>query len=176
MKPIRILCLGLVLWWGAAVGYAAEDSKFWEDLPKRADAWKKGEPIPPELLEYRSSHQEGACFPDPRGTYSIFAGLTNYALLREISFTPKIDDRVFTNAVNNAIRLGGPTRFFADLTAFRAENPNLSKLKRIKALQKQASLKHIVVDIIFIDFVDMAPDAAMQALQSMKAELQGGKA
>jgi hypothetical protein len=175
MKPNWHVNWVFLLLWTRFSCPAVDDSGFWEDLPRRANAWNKGEPIPSKLLEYRSSHREGMCFQDPRGTEFIFGCITNYELLKAITFMPKTDVRVFTNAVNNAVKLVGPLRFFSDLTNVIAQNPRSARLKRIKILKAQAAVRHIVVDSLFINYADMPPDSAMRVLTEMKAELEHGR-
>src|SRR5688572_33172689 len=95
----------------------------------RSNAWKSGDEVPKDLLKYRSSRDEGSCFPNPAGTESIYYDITNYTLLKEIVFLKKLDARVFTNAVNRALVLAGPTRFFQDVarTVKRSEERRVGK-------------------------------------------------
>jgi hypothetical protein len=125
-------------------------------------------------LEYRTSRND-SCFPNPRGTEMVFQGITNYPLLREIVFLPKIDLRVFSNAVVNAVTVAGPARFFTDFTAGLKEKPEWEKQDRFTMLAKQAKVKHVVVDSLYITFADMAPDTAGKVLSAIKDELRSGK-
>ena len=59
---------------------------------------------------------------------------------------------------------------------FLKERPELAKQDRFKAVQKQAAVKHIVVDSLYITYPDMAPDSAKKVLDQIAAELRTGKA
>jgi|GEM_PF-7010067 hypothetical protein len=144
------------------------------DLKKISNSWKAGESLPGKLLEYHSS-QDGSCFPNPRGTYVLFSAITNYPLLREIVFRPEVDLRVFSNSVNQAIVLAGPTRFFADLATTLKERPELAKRERIKTLKKQSTVRQIVVDSLYITFADMPPLEARKVLDEISLELRQEK-
>lgn len=164
-----------MLFWVVFNCSAADDYKEVVELEKTGNSWKQGEPIPAKLLEYRSSHEEGSCFPNPRGTEMMFQAITNFMLLEQIAFLPQNDARIFSNAVNNAVMVAGPNRFFADLAAVLQAKPELLKPDRIQALKKQSKVKHIVVDSLYITFADMSPDAAKKVLNEIKSELQSGK-
>jgi hypothetical protein len=137
-----------------------------ERIVKAANAWIPGNPIPSELLTYSSSHAEGSCFPLSSGTKSIVYGITNYYLLRDMAFRPKIDPRIFTNVVTRAIVVGGATRFLSDIQ---------KKQGLPQALKAQVGVKHVVVDSLWIDFADMSPSSAKDVLNQIKEELAQGK-
>jgi hypothetical protein len=174
MKAIFRIMFALVVLSTALSCSAAADYQEASELGRAGNAWKPGDPIPAKLLEYRTSRDD-SCFPSPRGTEMLFQAITNYLLLREIAFLPKIDARVFSNAVINAVTLVGPTRFFTDLTVMLKEKPALEKQDRFKMLAKQSKVKHVVVDSLYITFADMAPDSARKVLNEIKDELQSGK-
>ena len=166
---------GCLLCWTAFSCFASDDYKDASELERTGNLWKKGEPIPAKLLEYRASWDKGSCFPIPGGTEMLFQGITNYSLLREVIFLPQIDAQVFSNSVNSAITLVGPTRFFSDSMEILATRPELARQDRFKALKKQSTIKHIVIDSLYITFADMAPDEAKKVLNQIAAELQTGK-
>jgi hypothetical protein len=159
----------------AAVGAsAADDYKEATDIEHVGNSWREGDPIPSKLLEYRESW-DGSCFPNPRGTETLFGSITNYALLWRIVLLPSADLRVFTNAVNHALIVGGPNRFFKDLADALKKQPQLQKTARIKMLEKQSRVRHIVVDSLYISLADMVPTAARTTLDGISRELREGK-
>ena len=165
---------GIVMFWIASNCLAADDYTEATELVKMGNAWKQGEPIPAKLLEYRTSN-DGSCFPSPRGTGMLFQAITNFPLLQEIVFLPQNDARIFSNAVNNAVVVVGPNRFFTNLAVVLKARPELEKQGRIKALKKQSKVKHIVVDSLYITFEDMTPDVSKKVLDEIKGELLQGK-
>ncbi len=175
MKAILGCALGLIVFGTVSCAPAVDDYKEAIELERLGNAWKTGDRIPAKLLEYRTS-QDGSCFSNPRGTEKLFQAITNYVLLREIALLPKIDSRVFSNSVIQAVVLSGPNRFFADLAAALKQHPELEKRDRIKILKNQSKVRHIVVDSLRIDFADMAPDSARKVLDEISRELRDGEA
>src|SRR6266566_243547 len=114
MKKLVALLSGLALFGVVFIASAADNYKEAAELERVGDSWKEGEPIPLKLLDYRTS-SDGSCFPNPRGTEMLFGSITNYPLLWHIVLLPNTDLGVFTNAVIDAIIVGGPNRFFHDL-------------------------------------------------------------
>ena len=165
---VCVICLGLSL---RVIGLSYERSV---ELCKEANAWKKGQPIPTEILEYRTSHQEGSCFPDPTGTESIFYQITNYPALKEILFSKNTDARVFTNAANNAMRIAGPTQFFKDVLSQLNEDTALLKMERFRTLKIQSKIRHIVVDSLYISYADMPAKQIIPVLDQIEVELKSG--
>src|SRR5579859_6704077 len=172
-----ILGLAWVLsWFGAVLNNFAADAHDAETgLVRTSNAWKENEPVPTELLKYRTSWIKGNCFPDPEGTEVVFGGITNYLLLKKIVFLPKIDFRVFSNAVNRAILVGGPNSFFRDLTATLKDRPEFERQDRIKLLKKQSKERHMIVDSLYISFADMPSDSARKVLDEISVDLRAGK-
>jgi hypothetical protein len=175
MNPNLGFLLSFVVFGTVLNGSAADDYVDAVELAQAGNSWKEGEPIPIKLLEYRSSHEDGSCFPNPRGTESLFGAITNYTLLREIAFLPEIDSRVFSNSVNNAVVIAGPNRFFRDLAAALKQHPELEKWERFRMIKKQSKVRHIVVDSLYITFADMVPDSARKVLNEISLEFQAGK-
>jgi hypothetical protein len=174
MKSILRFVWGFALFGAALTGSAADDYKEAADLERAANSWKKGEPIPLKLLDYRGSWGD-FCFPNPRGTEMLFGAITNYSLLWHIALLPEIDLRVFSNAVNQAVFVAGPNRFFGDLAATVKKRPELEPATRIKMLRRQSKARHIVVDSLYITFADMSPDSARKVLDDISRELREGK-
>jgi len=152
----------------------SDDYKEGAEIARAGNAWREGEPIPSKLLDYRTSW-DGSCFPSWRGTEMLFGSITNYALLWQIGLLPHTDLRIFTNAVNRALLVAGPNGFFRDLANAVRKQPELQGAGRIRILEKQSKVRHIVVDSIYIKFADLAPDAALKALNDLSRELQEGK-
>lgn len=173
MMRFVALLSGLAIF-GLVRASAADDYNEAKDLERVSNSWKVGEPIPSKLLDYRTS-SDGSCFPIPRGTEMLFGSITNYALLWQIVLLPDSDRRVFTNAVTDAVIVGGPNRFFHDLSDTLKKQPELQKAARIKMLEKQSRVRHIVVDSLYITFADMTPTDARTTLNEISRELQDGK-
>jgi hypothetical protein len=152
----------------------ADEYRDSEVLGQRANAWTTGEAVPTGLLVYRNSYKEGSCFPDPAGTASIFYAITNYSLLKEIIFQPGLDPRIFTNAINEALVVVGPGRFFQDALDKFESRPELLKTKRFQDLKAQARVKHVVVDSLYITYADMPPEKIKETLGAIRQELNGG--
>jgi hypothetical protein len=134
---------------------------------QQANSWSDGEPLPKVLLTYSNSRSEGSCFPSPSGTESIVHNITNYALLKRVALETNIDSRIFSNVVNRALVLAGPTRFFGDLK---------SEKNVPVALSEQAGVKHVVVDSFYINFKDMPGEEAKRVLEEAKKEIEDGAA
>ena len=137
MKATLVCAIWLVAAGAVIDGIAANTSTEVVKLTRAGNSWKKGQKIPPKLLEFRSSN-DGFCFPSLRGTSALFGAITNYALLWEIAFLPRVDSRVFSNSVNQALIVAGPTRFFSDLMTTLRDNPELEKQERIAVLKAQS--------------------------------------
>jgi hypothetical protein len=167
--------VGLAMLWSVCCCPAADDYQETVELGKAANAWKQEEPIPAKLLEYKTSWREGSCFPDPSGTEFLFSTITNYSLMREVVFLPELDARVFSNAVRAAVQAVGPSRFFTDSLAVLEGKPGLRKQDRFDELWKQAKVRHVVVDSLYITFSDMSPGSAKEVLNEIAAELRRGK-
>lgn len=167
--------LPCLAFFGVVGASAADDYKEAASLERAGNSWEGGEPIPPGLLDFHKSWDTGSCFPNPRGTKMLFGSITNYALLWKIVLLPDTDLRIFTNAVNQAVVVGGPNKFFHDLAAAIKEQPRLQKNGRTKMLVKQSRVKHIVIDSLYIPFANMAPTAAWTTLDAISSELQEGK-
>jgi hypothetical protein len=164
-----VVALGTVL-----DGFAADSFTEAVELERTGNTWKKGQKIPAKLLDYHTSN-DGSCFPNPRGTDVLFGTITNYPLLWEIALLPQVDSRVFSNSVNQALIVAGPTRFFSDLATTLKERPQLEKRERIATLKKQSRVRQIVVDSLYISFADMPPEAARKVLDEISLELRQGK-
>jgi len=167
--------LSCLVFFGVVDAFAADDYKEAADLERLGNSWKVGEPIPSKLLDYRKSWDEGSCFPNPRGTDMLFWSITNHTLLWEVVLLPDTDPRVFTNAVKQAVIVAGPNSFFHDFSDALKKRPELQTASRIKVLEEQSRVRHIVVDSLYITFADMAPAAAHRTLDEISRELQNGK-
>ncbi|MDB6068122.1 MAG: hypothetical protein JWR26_4330, partial [Pedosphaera sp.] len=88
--------------------FAADSYEQAAETKRIGNLWKSGEPIPAQLLKYCVSWHKGSCFPDPDGTDQLFGSITNYPILLEVAFQPRIDSRIFSNAVNQAVVVAGP--------------------------------------------------------------------
>jgi len=170
--------LSCLVFFGVVDAFAADDYKEAAELERLGNSWKADGPIPSKLLDYRKSWDEGSCFPNPRGTEELFqsiTSITNYALLWEIVLLPDTDPRVFTNAVKQAVIVAGPNSFFHDFSDALKKRPELQTASRIKVLEEQSRVRHIVVDSLYIRFADMAPSAARRTLDEISRDLQEGK-
>jgi hypothetical protein len=155
-------------------GFAADSFTEAAELVRAGNTWKMGEKIPAKLLKYHTSY-DGSCFPNPRGTDMLFGAISNYALLWEIALLPEVDSRVFSNSVNRALIITGPTRFFSDLATMLKERPQLEKQERIATLKRQSRVRQIVVDSLYISSADMPPEAGRKILDEISLELRQGK-
>jgi hypothetical protein len=95
-------------------------------------------------------------------------------LLKEITFKTNIDNRIFTNAVNQALVIAGPSRFFQDVINAVKAKPDFLHVKRIKDLQAQSQVKHVAVDSLYISYADMPEKEIKQTLASIENELRHG--
>ena len=140
-----------------------------------ANQWKNGEPIPATLLDYNPSWRDGSCFPWPDGTEVLFEGITNYAFFTAVLERPSTDPGILTNAVEKALRLAGPTRFFTDALETLRRRPELAlKAQGMAWIQAQAAVKHIVVDSMYISYARMDKESAAKTLKQIRRDLLDG--
>jgi hypothetical protein len=163
---VSLMVLMLVCYGCSRDAVVQEEDPVERDI-QQANSWKEGDPLPKALLTYSSSHPEGYCIPFPSGTEWIVHNITNYALLKRVALETNIHSRIFSNVVNRALILAGPTRFFGDLK---------SEKNVPVALSEQAGVKHVVVDSFYINFKDMPGEEAKRVLEEAKKEIEDGAA
>lgn len=154
----------------AAFAFIAEADE--EELVKRANAWKPGEPVLSELLVFRESSD---CVASPTETAPLLENITNYELLQEILLSP-CDERVFAAVVARALLLVGPNRLFEDVRERYLARPELLSEPRHRKLKARFNLPHVVVDGLCIADSDMARDAADAVFAQITADLKAGMA
>ena len=111
-------------------------------LVKSSNEWKFGDPIPAELLVLREFQESWST---PTDTVPVFESITNYVLLQNVVFLP-CDERIFACAVERALLLVGPNRFFGDARQRYSLRPGLLSQTRHQALNARSKLPHVVVD------------------------------
>lgn len=137
-------------------------------------SWKKSDPIPAELLHYRSTPSED--FPEPSDTFPTFNAITNYPLLFEVILYPETDEKVVLIAENRALYLVGPNRLFRDLKEAYASQPELTKQqKRYLDLSARMKERHVVVEGLYFSSEVMKNSEIRRALSEVENELEQGK-
>ena len=150
-----------------------------EPLVARANAWQSGQPIPGELLRYRDSGavSTGLVIADPildsRDSFLVFYGITNYALLHAVLFTTH-DPRIFDLADHQAMVIGGPRRFYADLAAEMQRRPALASQPRFLKLCARAHSRQMILGMLTARDRNLPPKAADAAFRQMARDLRGG--
>ena len=152
-----------------------------EPMVTRANAWKLGMPVPKELLRYRDSTAwEKANLlvcSDPvfrsDDSFLVFYSITNYPLLRVILFTAH-DQRIFDLADKRALLVGGPRRFYDDLTAELRRQPTLLSQKRFLTLNERAHQRQVIVRMLYANNKDLSPKQADTAFKQTAADLRAG--
>jgi len=146
-----------------------------EPLADQANAWTKGKPIPAELFTYRRSGSGVDYSPSRTDTSTIIGGITNANLLLEMLFNPKIDDRVFSQAVTRGIHLAGPKWFLNEAYRRYQQHAEALLFPMHKRLFIELNQRHALVDAIFINEADMPATNAVETIQRMVNEMQTGK-
>ncbi len=146
-------------------------------LAKEVAHWQSNTPLPPRLLEYRSSRGPGLewdALPNPAGTHTLFSSITNKDLLFSTIFAEPLDTRVFDVAVARCLEFEGPTEFFRRALAQLGHDPKLLQIERFQSLLSQAQTRHVVVDGLFINRRNLSPSEVTAALAGLKQELESG--
>jgi hypothetical protein len=170
-----LLILALVVGAGAFARVRAAQENAWASAPKilaAANAWREGQPIPPDLRVYREPLGD---MPSPNDSGVLISGITNVQLLATLATDLEADPRSREDAYVQGLYVGGPTRFFAVLGRClsmqkQTVSPWLVELKR------RAAQPHIVVNALFIDDADMPREQALRVLDTIERELRGGSA
>jgi len=144
-------------------------------MVQQANAWTPGKPVPDELLTYRRSGSGAAYIPGADDTSSVVGSITNTALLMEMLFNPKIQDRVFSQVVSRAIHLQGPKAFLNETYHRYQQHAEALLFPMHKRLFMELNQRHALVDAIFINEADMSPTNALQTMQRMIGDMQSGK-
>ncbi len=121
-----------------------------------ARAWTPGDPLPPALVRFEGWPPQG-CLPGPLCTPFLYAGISNYPLLRAVVLAPETDGRVVEFAVERALLSGGPARFFADLAARYDERPELLLEDRHRLLDRRMRSPHVRVNAAYLSDEDLPP-------------------
>jgi len=76
----------------------------------------------------------------------MFEELTNSPLLLEPVLSPSTDRQIWKLAVERALGLVGPNRFFRSIMDSFDSRSRLLAQRRLRQLRKRAKLRHVIVD------------------------------
>lgn len=130
-----------------------------------ARAWTPGKPLPAALVRLESG---------PYPTPGLYEGVENYPLLLGLVLAPETDGRVLDFAVEKALLVAGPSRFFTDLAARYADRPELLLQDRHRFLDRRMGLLHVRVNVAYVSDEDLPPRKQEEVGLKMVGALEEG--
>jgi len=157
--------------WTAALallptGAAAQSTDSLEDCMKRTrparkrlareiDAWRPGQPLPPEALRYE---RFCGCNPLPTDSEVVTREANNYRFLVALATHAKTDPAVMDMAISRALLLRGPTKVFGDLSVRYRASPRLLKSEVHQRVQARLQRRNV-----WVRGIDVEPAAFRRA-------------
>ena len=146
----------------------------WNDAPRvieQAQLWREGNGIPEALRRFR---QSDGCFGSPMDTAQLLGGIENLQLLVALTLDASVDADTHEEALGRGLALAGPTRFFSALMPHLQSEAQARPSSWLVEVQRRASLRHVVVDGLFIEYADMSVREANAVFDRIERELRSG--
>jgi hypothetical protein len=135
---------------------------------QRADSWRTGDPLPPDLRLFR---HYGADIPTTLDSDSLIAQVKNPALLAALVVDSGTDPECREDALSRGLEVDGPEQFFNLLRAqLSAAAPKDSAWAN--EVRERMARPHVVVDALFIEDRDMPHQQVLTVIKKITDDLR----
>ncbi|MBI4952825.1 MAG: hypothetical protein HY908_12390 [Myxococcales bacterium] len=155
-----------LLLWGCAQSIDAVE------LERSAAAWRPGDGLPAELLAYRP---RTACLHLPSDSAVVIGGIDNVPLLVALATAAGAPEPVVELCLEQALRVAGPDRVYAELARAYRERPELAAEPVHQAAQARAREPHAWVEALYVRASDLPEPEARALLAALGARLEAGE-
>jgi hypothetical protein len=148
----------------------------WTRAPKvlqRANSWRAGDTLPPELRRFRESKTKEF---NPMDSWDLIAQVNNLPLLAALVVDSGADPECREDALSRGIEVGGPNRFFGLLRPQLSTAAPENIQPWLKTVREQMARPHAVVNALSISYEDMSQKEALAVIARITGDLRRGMA